>query len=477
MTYFKHYVILFGGFQDTSQQTKYLQDLWIYDSHEFTWFNPALAPATQKPDPRSSFSIHPHEAGAVLYGGYSRVKATASAGKQKKGGGQGIRSVLKPVVHQDTWFLRITPPASGSPVGLPPTVRWERRKKPVNSPNPARAGATQAYHKGRGISFGGVHDVEESEEGINSEFFDTLLAWNIERNRFFQLALRRPRAATKRQADERSAKKGRGKLDEEELLRNLAALEAKASIEPVETMSQENDSSDSQPTKAAKPALFTMPHPRFNAQLAVQNDTLYIFGGTYEHQDREYTFDEMWAIDLGKLEGVQEIYRRELEDWYGSENDSSASVSEDDEESSDEDEDGVAPMGVPLPSAEREVQPATTEISIAEPLDLVEAEGEDLPVVDTRPHPRPFESLREFFARTSNAWQDMILDETRKTVQTSSQSVKELRKIAFDRAEVTWWDCREEIIALEDAQEEAGIGEVLSIADRGHDSAVTGRRR
>ena len=28
MTYFKNYIVLFGGFQDTSQQTKYLQDVW-----------------------------------------------------------------------------------------------------------------------------------------------------------------------------------------------------------------------------------------------------------------------------------------------------------------------------------------------------------------------------------------------------------------------------------------------------------------
>ena len=43
------------------------------------------------------------------------------------------------------------------------------------------------YHKGRGIMFGDVHDVEVSEEGIDSQFFDALFAWNVERNRFFQL--------------------------------------------------------------------------------------------------------------------------------------------------------------------------------------------------------------------------------------------------------------------------------------------------
>lgn len=480
MTYFKHYIILFGGFQDTSQQTKYLQDLWIYDSHNFAWFSPVLPPATQKPDPRSSFSIHPHEAGAALYGGYSRVKAT-SAGKQTKGGVQSLRSVLKPIVHQDTWFLRITPPTQGAPSGTAPGVRWERRKKPVNSPAPTRAGVTQTYHKGRGIGFGGVHDVEESEEGIDSEFFDTLFAWNIERNRFFQLTLRRPRTTAKRQVEDRNAKKGRGKLDEEELLRNLAALEAKGSIEATTTtVTQENELPEEVPRRSTKAALFTMPHPRFNAQLAVQDDILYIFGGTYEHRDREYTFDEMWAIDLGKLDGVQEVYKRELEDWHGSDDDSGASVSGDEDDSEDEELDGGAPMGVPLPSSERPTQPeakATAAIEPPDVLDTAMTEDPDAIVADQRPHPRPFETLRDFFARTSTLWQDIILDSMGKADQSSNQSIKELRKVAFDRAETMWWDCREEITALEDEQEEAGIGEVLSLADRSHDIGGIGRRR
>ncbi|KAL9596250.1 MAG: hypothetical protein Q9219_005911 [cf. Caloplaca sp. 3 TL-2023] len=478
MTYFKHYVIMFGGFQDTSQQTKYLQDLWIYDCHEFTWFNPALPLATQKPDPRSSFSIHPHEAGAALYGGYSRVKATAATGKQTKGGNQGTRSVLRPVVHQDTWFLRVTPPAQDAAAGTCPGIRWERRKKPINTPNPARAGATQVYHKGRGIAFGGVHDVEESEEGINSEFFDTLFAWNIERNRFFQLALRRPRVAAKKQTDERSAKKGRGKLDEEELLRNLAALEAKTSIEYAENMKPPGESPpDDTLKKSAKPTVFTMPHPRFNAQLAVQEDVLYIFGGTYEHRDREYTFDEMWAIDLIKLDGVQELFKRELEDWHGSEDNSDASGSDDEDDSEDEDVSGEGLMGVPLPLSEPPAQSETEETLVSEPQDVLEKEKPGSAIADPRPHPRPFESLRDFFTRTSVMWQDMILEDMRKAGQLSSQSVKELRKFAFDQAETMWWDCREEITILEDEQQEAGIGEILSIADRTHDAGGPGRRR
>lgn len=338
MTYFKQYVVLFGGFQDTSSSTKYLADLWLYDTLNFVWFQPVLPPAQLKPDARSSFTLLPHEQGAVLFGGYSRVKATSGGGggsgggKGKGGGGPGAgRNVLRPMVHQDCFFLRITPPAAGSTA--PPTVRWERRKKPANAPEPKRAGATMAYHKGRGIMFGGVHDVEESEEGMDSEFFNGLFAWNVERNRFFPLALRKPRAQKKGGGgggggDERVGRRGRAQAKEEELLRQLAALETGKSIEEAEDIVLEEDGDkkkkrngdddedeDDRPVREM-PVSMEMPHPRFNAQLAVQDDVLYIYGGTFEKGDREFTFDDMYAVDLGKMDGCKEVFSRvQTEDW------------------------------------------------------------------------------------------------------------------------------------------------------------------
>ncbi|TKA61255.1 hypothetical protein B0A49_08433, partial [Cryomyces minteri] len=148
----------------------------------------------------------------------------------------------------------------------------------------------------RGIQFGGVHDVEESEEGIDSEFFNTLYAWNIERNRYFQLTLRRPRGPPKKQQQQGAerGRRGRGKADEEELLRNLAALESKGSIAAAADgeVSEPAAEVEDLPAKPEKTTTFEMPHPRFNAQLAEQDDVLYIFGGTFEKGDREYTFDE-----------------------------------------------------------------------------------------------------------------------------------------------------------------------------------------
>ncbi|KAK5022594.1 Kelch repeat-containing protein 3 [Exophiala sideris] len=478
MTYYKNYIVLFGGFQDTSQQTKYLNDLWIYDCKENVWHEMKNPPASQKPDPRSSFTFLPHESGTVLYGGYSRVKAASTSGKQGKGSGPLVRNVVKPVVHQDTWFLRITAPPAEAPSGTVPTLRWERRKKPANAPNPTRAGATMAFHKGRGVAFGGVHDVEESEEGIDSEFFNEMFIWNIDRNRFFPLTLRRPKTGAKKQVQPRG--RDRAKADEEELLRNLAALETKGSGAAIEELKIDDiDDRDDEPlvTKKEFPVRFEMPHPRFNAQLTVQDDVLYMFGGTFEKKDVEITFSDLYAVDLGKLDGVKELYYVEPVNWNVTSQDSDEEMDEDEDDYEDSemdtDEEDNETMSVDAPST----APTEVIVPMVEAETAIETEPETSAEQDSRPFPRPFESLRDFYARTSEGWQKLVMESrTAKSSTSTEQSVKEIRKAAFEQAEERWWDCREEIRNLEDEQEAAGIGEVISMADRGTDTGGARRR-
>ena len=501
MVGYKQYIILFGGFQDTSATTKYLNDLWVYDCTNFAWHTPKLQSAKMIPDPRSSFSLLSHDQGAVLYGGYSRVKAAAAVNKQQQqargkksgagGGGGASRMVLKPKVHEDTWFLRIKPPASDAPAATLPLVSWERRKKPANSPSPPRAGATMAFHKGRGVLFGGVHDVEESEEGIDSEFFNQLFIWNIERNRYMPLSLRRPKANANRKAAQQAnmSRRERAKADEEELLANLKALEMKAGggappDSDDEIVKDEDDSEDDRPEK---PRLFEFPHPRFNAALTVQGDSLYIYGGTFEKGDREFTFDELWSVNLNHLDGVVEIFKRELEDWHGSEDELDTEEDDDDDDdeeySEDEGEDddtvdlasvSTAPTSIPeSPLSPTTTKPAEEDIGTTEEISAL---------TDTLPHPRPFESLRDFYFRTSEQWQNMVIEEINYGASGQAKSPKEIKKAAFERAEEKWWDCREEIRTLEDEQEAAGIGEVVSLADKagaegGGGSGGAGRRR
>jgi hypothetical protein len=124
------------------------------------------------------------------------------------------------------------------------------------------------------------------------------------------------------------------------------------------------------------------------------------------------------------------------------------------------------------------VAPAPEEVP-AEPSAEDQEEPEHPAAEDPTPHPRPFESLREFYARTSNEWQQVLITQAEAEGKSTMKSVKELKKDAFDSAEQKWWDCREEIRALEDEQEEAGIGEVVSLEDKaaGGSGGGVGRRR
>jgi len=235
------------------------------------------------------------------------------------------------------------------------------------------------------------------------------------------------------------------------------------------------------------------PHPRFNAQLTVQDDILYIYGGTFEKGDREYTFDEMYAIDLGKLDGVKEIFRREPENWLGSDDEESDNEEGSDEDDEDEeDEEGDVKMIDEKPlftesarkSKRKEKVPADEEQSNA-PSPPQTATFDDTPddattdtsVDDKLPHPRPFETRRDFFQRTNNEWQELLMTSLRwKGIQPETLSVKEIKTKAFEMSEEKWWDCREEITALEDEQEAAGIGEIMALADR-EATGGAGRRR
>ncbi|KAI1072174.1 hypothetical protein LB507_002873 [Fusarium sp. FIESC RH6] len=487
MTYWKQYIILFGGFQDTSNQTKYLSDLWIFDTVNFVWHSPQLPPAQLKPDARSSFTLLPHEGGAVLYGGYSRVKATVNV-KQKgnKGPSQAQRNVLIPKVHEDCFFLRISQPATDANPNTPPVVRWEKRKKPANAPNPTRAGATMAWHKGRGILFGGVHDVEASEEGMDSEFFNQLFAWNIERNRFMPLGLRKPRQQKKAATEPRGGRRGRAQANEEELLRQLAALETGASLDDaddIEIAKKEEEQEDEKPAREM-PVTMEPPHVRFNAQLAIQDDVLYIYGGTFEKGDREFTFDDLYAIDLGKLDGCKEIFSRPVEDWIESEDEDDEDDDEEDDEEDEEEEEEETSQPLHTPSKRKKKQDDTSEVSSevssepSTPSEDDETETAATTVDDGLPHPRPFESRREFFVRTSNEWQEILMTSLRwKNIQPETMAIKEIKAKAFELSEEKWWDCREEIMAIEEEQEAAGIQEVVSLADRGDAGAAGGARR
>ncbi|PHH75367.1 hypothetical protein CDD82_4478 [Ophiocordyceps australis] len=492
MTHWKQYIVLFGGFQDTSNQTRYLADLWIFDTVNYVWHCPALPQAQLKPEARSSFSLLPCEQGAVLFGGYSRVKPTGALNSNHK-------NVLVPKVHDDCFFLRMSLPPAHAPPDTPPGVRWERRKKPANMPNPSRAGATMTWHKGRGILFGGVHDVEQSQDAMDSEFFNNLFAWNVQRNRFMPLGLRKPPQPKRPGLQQRLGRRGRAQANQEELLRQLAALETGTSLENADDIKLELEQDPAQHDHDNKPArdmpvTTDLPHVRFNSQLAVQDDVLYIYGGTYEKGDREYTFDDLYAIDLSKLDGCKEIFSRPVQDWVESEDDEDedeedeedAEDEENDQDDEPDDNEAQEARNPPLASAKSSTKedalsdtcPETPATAMSVNSDEHEAETTAPWADDGLPHPRPFETRRDFFVRTSAEWQKVVMAKARyKGSEGEALTTKEIKTKAFELSEEKWWDCREEITRLEEEQEAAGIDEVVSLAERGDGAAGGGARR
>jgi hypothetical protein len=202
----------------------------------------------------------------------------------------------------------------------------------------------------------------------------------------------------------------------------------------------------------------------------------------------------MYAIDLGKLDGVKQIFHREPENWLGSDDEDSEEEegSDEDGEDSSEDEEGDVKMRDEKPlhsestrksKRKDKVVSAGDEVSEASSLpsafDDTPDDATSAPFTDDNlPHPRPFESRRDFFQRTGNEWQEALMASLRwKGVQPETLSVKEIKTRAFEMSEEKWWDCREEITALEDEQEAAGIGEVVTLADRAEASGGGGRRR
>ena len=274
------------------------------------------------------------------------------------------------------------------------------------------------------------------------------------------------------------SRRDRGKAAEEELLANLKALEMKAGVNSTPDSDDEIEKAlDAQEDeeRPEKPRIFEYPHPRFNAALTVQADSLFIYGGTYEKGDREFTFDELWSINLNHLDGVTEIFKRDLEDWQGSEDEADSDEEEYEDMSEEDDGDDVS-LASPTSTAPTSITDSPLVVPSKEiPEEDLGNQEEISALTDALPHPRPFESLRDFYARTSEQWQTIVVDELTQGSKVREKSPKEIKKMAFAQSEEKWWDCREEIRALEDEQEAAGIGEVVSLADK--EGGGVGRRR
>lgn len=253
------------------------------------------------------------------------------------------------------------------------------------------------------------------------------------------MKLRQPRA-TKKKSVISKQKAGRA---EDELKANLDALRLKSEedIEMEETPIEEEERTF---RIEDLPASMDLPQKRFNTALAVgMDDKLYIYGGTFEqHGKGEMNLDDFHVIDLGKLDGVRQLWNRTVIEEEESESD----------EDQDEDEEMSDEEAMPTPE-----EPATAEaMQIDPPTIPAPVEENNEPVEETKssfnssyPQPLPFESLKAYYDRTAKEWVALAPDKS-----------KAGRREAFVKAEGYWWECREEVREMEEQMEESGVTQV-----------------
>ncbi|ETS62817.1 hypothetical protein PaG_02570 [Moesziomyces aphidis] len=457
MTFWKHYLVLFGGFIDTGVKTQYLNDLWIFDTQNTFKWTEIKQNDLRRPPPRSGFSLLSCPEGIVLHGGYCKkyVKGQRTQG----------------VALEDTWFLKMDEDLT--------KLDWVKRRKVGYAPNPVRSGCTMALwqSKSMGILFGGVTDTEADEETMESTFHKDLYGYQLPgTGRWISLNLKRKKKAgggrrkkkqqqqqQQQRRDEDSDDDGDSDRDDEEQLAESTEklqMQEKASI--ANGADEDDDDDPDDPLK-------TIPLERYNVMLAVQRNTLYVYGGIFEAGNREYTLDDFYTLDLSKLERFTCLKDCPIDalDWAesesdddsdsGSDSDSESSESESEGEEGDEipegfefdeaDSDDEAARHARLSAAEREALRAKAQAFMGVAADCARTEQE---VMST---PQPGEKLRAFYERTKPHWAAVAMEADPKL------RGKEMRKRGFALADQQYQEYKPILDEIERIRAEAGLDE------------------
>lgn len=333
MVLWKHYLVLYGGFFDTTNELKYYDDIWIYDlKSDGKWIKTtASINNIHNPSSRSGFVFLPLEDGIFMYGGY--VKSMNSKG------------IAKGNILNDAFILKINP--------IDAQYYWESIRIPGLTNTCPRSGVSGIVYKNRVYLFGGLFDPQELEEDESTSHDSEC---------FQDLRLVQP-------YDKKC---------------HIITIASNNDNNPdnlhINTLSV---SYDTTPQYIIKQSTI---HPRCHATIAVQSNHMFIYGGKYEKQDREYTLDDLYQLDLDKMDGFLCLQQSTVPDHVWIESDDSDSTSDHYSDSSND-------------SSDMEMDQNVT---------------------------KDGESLKEFFNRTQQFWIDKVT-----SINNHTSNSKTIRTDAF----------------------------------------------
>lgn len=332
MVYTKRQLIVFGGFHESTRDYIYYNDLYTFNLDTFTWAK--ISPSGTGPSPRSGCQMTTAQDGSVvLYGGYSKQRMK--------------KDVDKGTVHTDLFLLKMEGADKWT---------WTRLNPSGVKPNPRTGFAMAVGVNNRSVLFGGVFD-EEEEESIEGDFFNDIYFYDQAKNRWFIGQMKGPKS-------ERRRRRRGDKSEEAEAAGNDEAA-AQRPAEPVEIVkeivaedgtvmtikqvissqagpaSDQDDGSeedDDEKEEASGPRV--EPCPRSNTMIAVKQGLLYVYGGMFEVGDRQFTLNDLYCLDLHKMEEWKVLVEMDpkTQEWL----DESDSDGEEEEEEETEGAEGGA---------------------------------------------------------------------------------------------------------------------------------------
>lgn len=425
-------LVVFGGFFDTGFDNKYLNDMHYIDLSldDLKWAKVETSAVDIVPSPRSGFQWVVLGSEVFLYGGYCKEavpKAKSVSHKGKKKGGNVIEEamVARGLVLSDCYKL------SGE------SLKWQKVKRSGYGPS-RRAGFAMTLHKRNAVLFAGVED-DETEEDMESIFYNDIFALNLDRKKWFPMTLHKKKGKKSRRRRKKTPDDKSGGVVA------MESHEASASFADEGESEDECEDEDEKDidTTALEAALMekeedAMPCPRFNAAIAVQKNVMYIVGGMIEKGEQEFTLDDIWAIDLNKLDEFREIkaLSQECSEWVESGEDDEGEDDADDEEDDDD---------VEMKESE--------EIDEDEEEEWKQRRGgrrQRLRERVSQPEsdhftPKVNESLKDFFERTRPYW----IGEVHEAL---GESGKTLRRIAFEWAFKRYWEIKPSLKELEELE-------------------------
>ncbi|KZS09098.1 Kelch domain-containing protein 4 [Daphnia magna] len=326
----KKQLVVFGGYHDNGMDYKYYNDLHTFDLESRTWRK--IEPAGIAPSPRSGCQMLALPDGRILItGGYSKNKVK--------------KDIDKGIVHSDAFLLV---PDKHDTNGT--KWKWQSVKLSGTKPSPRTGMSVVANTIGnRAYFFGGVQDEEEDEENISGTFFNDLYCLDLEKLNFNRITL--DGVKSKKEVIDAEGAKSDMVQDVEQPEASVNAEQPivvddgvfTLTIGPSTSGNAENANAGATGAVAVQ---VTIPSPRMGSGLCVKHGVLYLYGGIVEDGDKQYTLNDMFALDLHKgVEWDELIHDEQAKcEWIDSDSESSGMEGDDSSDDDDDDEESDEAM-------------------------------------------------------------------------------------------------------------------------------------